>query len=663
MDTVIPGSEKGVVSAGKRRKTFRVIAVCLIAALIAGGVFIYIRTKQADAGTAVEQRTSTVVKGRLVKSIAGSAPVVSSSRSELSPKVTATLQQINCKEGDQVKAGDVLFVLDNTDALLDIENAKNSIEQMQLTIDSTYSSIKGLTVMAPYLGQVTDISVKEGDNINKDGALMTLTDVSKLSVTLPFNSTAVEKVQPGQMAVVYIPELLISVEGNVTYMSSKPYLSESGSAVYNIEITVDNPGSLSEGMQVTAEITAGDTVTDSAGSDTLAYVRKKVIRSEAGGTIAKLNVRENESVDAGDVLVKLENDDLILTSSTNAIKFENLKSQLEIKQKQLDYYTIKAPFDGTITSMGNTSEGDTVKQGEMLAVVSDMSRLEFSIDIDELDISQIVEGQSVEITAEALEDTQSDPLTGKVSNVAMEGSSQNGVTTYPVTVSVDDNAAGKLKTGMNIDAEIYISDKQDVLMVPVEAITKIGNKSFVYVNATGGSAQKSNMENPSAGRPNAGENGSPGSRPVRPGSSQDTDTNSSKGSAVSDPATGSNTIPKAPDSTGNGSQEDGNAVGGQASTSQSTSGRRQGMGKGMGAGTDSYYDGYTMVEVETGISNDTYIEITSGLSEGQKVLLPKTAASSSSTTDERGSQQDRGGDMMGGGGMPMGGMMGGGKGF
>jgi hypothetical protein len=449
-----------------------------------------------------------------------------------------------------------------------------------------------------------------------------------------------------------------------------------------------------------------------------------------------LSVRENEVVDSGDVLVRLENDDILLTSSTNDIKYENLKSQLEIQMKQLEYYTIKAPFDGTITSMGRANEGDTVKQGEMLAVVSDMNRLEFSIDIDELDISQVAAGQQVMITAEAIEESQTEPFTGKVSRVAMEGSSQNGVTTYPVTISVDENAAGKLKTGMNIDAEIYIKDKQDVLMVPVEAVTKIGGRSFVYVSGTVGSTQTGDAANPAAGWRNSGNNNRPGGWPgmgsmpdvdqnsrqntwpdanqdgqqttapdadqdsqqaAAPGAGRDfrqrtapnTDQDNQQAAApeadrnsqqttepgadrnnqqATEPGAEQNsqqparsnvdrnnqqtTIPNFDPNTAPAAPGSGGSDGSGGSGSQNTAGRRTGWNT---ANADPYYEGFVMVEVETGISNDTYIEIISGLSEGQKVLLPKTSTAAT-IGNAGGSQQNRTGGMMGGGGIPMGGM-------
>lgn len=724
MGTVTPGINRISFFRGK---AFRVIAICLAVIIVVGGVFIFLRVRKQNTNNAVEQRTAKVTRGQLVDSIAGSAPVESANRSELSPKVTATLQQINCKEGEQVNKGDVLFVLDNTDALMNIENIQNQIAQMQLTLDSTAGNVSGLTVNAPFSGQVTGIGLKEGDSVNKGGALMTITDVSTLSVTLPFSGTAAEDIALGQRATVYIPDLMLSVEGTVSYRSNKPYTTASGGELYNVDISIRNPGSLNEGMKATAELKAGGTVLDSVESGSLTYKNKKALRSEAGGTVTSINVRENEFVNSGDLLAKLENEDLVLTSSTNNIKMESLKSQLEIQQKQLDYYTIKAPFDGTVTSMGTANAGDTVKQGELLAVVSDMNRLQFSISIDELDISKIAVGQDVNITAEALSDTKTVPLTGKVTKIAMEGDTSNGVTTYPVAVTVDDNAAGKLKTGMNIDAEILVSNKQNVLLIPLEAVTEIGGRSFVYVKGTDsdqsgqtGENNRFGQGNPSDhnwqnGRPGQGntpdqslQNGQPGQsgqdtqtggnrqnwrngtgstsgsgirRSFRggntsgaaigantsgtaigantPGAAKEANTSGAAfGPNSSGTATGVNLPASKPDTSGTSSESkasgaaSGPNASGMASGPNASGAATGASGRSFRQNANSYYNGAVLTEVQTGTSNDTYIEIVGGLSEGQVVVLPKTTASSSTN---RGSGQNSvrngmmGGSFQGGG--------------
>ena len=71
-------------------------------------------------------------------------------------------------------------------------------------------------------------------------------------------------------------------------------------------------------------------------------------------------------------------------------------------------------------------------------------------------------------------------------------------------------------------------------------------------------------------------------------------------------------------------------------------------------------DGYVYVQVETGVSDDSYIEITSGLQEGDTVAYLRAASSESGSMMMGGMPGNMGGGMSGGGGMPSGGGPGGG---
>lgn len=63
----------------------------------------------------------------------------------------------------------------------------------------------------------------------------------------------------------------------------------------------------------------------------------------------------------------------------------------------------------------------------------------FDISIDELDIANISIAQSVLVSLDAVSQTISRPLSGYVTNIAIEVRSDGGVTNYPATISIDGN--------------------------------------------------------------------------------------------------------------------------------------------------------------------------------------------------------------------------------
>ena len=95
-----------------------------------------------------------------------------------------------------------------------------------------------------------------------------------------------------------------------------------------------------------------------------------------------------------------------------------------------------------------------------------MSYLKLDLAVDELDIQSIKVGQQVSITA----DTVDKPLTGYISATSIVGSTSSNSTTYPVTIIIEE--PGDLLPGMNVEASIIISQSQNCLAIPTDAITR-----------------------------------------------------------------------------------------------------------------------------------------------------------------------------------------------
>lgn len=109
---------------------------------------------------------------------------------------------------------------------------------------------------------------------------------------------------------------------------------------------------------------------------------------------------------------------------------------------------LQSPVSGTVTSLVITS-GDTVDSASAIAHITDYSTLQTSINVDELDIIKVKVKQAVEITASAFED---ETFAGVVTAVATEGSSENGVSSFEVTVNITNPKS--LKIGMSTEANI-----------------------------------------------------------------------------------------------------------------------------------------------------------------------------------------------------------------
>lgn len=466
-------------SSKKKKAVFAVIVLIIIIAAAAG--IRYYNLKNSKPASA-RQLTAAVARGDLSVVISGSAPISSAKKYDFTSNVSGTLIKINAKDGDLIKAGDLIFEIDDKDTQLQIKQLKNSIAQAQLNYESKKKDLMASTVTAPIDGEVSDVQVKVGDNLQSNGALLTITDKSKLKLLLPFKNTYRTKLEVGQQARVNVfdttKEELYKVTGVIDSVSSPSYTTADGSEVYNVRIIIENQSSLKEGMVGNAIIEIDGKELESIESSTLSYMDSVTVRTESGGKIDILNVENGQNVKKGDILAEFNNEDLRLDVETSSLKLEDLHTQLETAQEKLLDYKIYAPFDGTFT-LNDIEQGNSIKQGDILGSVANYDIMEFSIDVDELDIAQIEVGQSVNVTIDALEETAEKPLKGTVTKIAVEGSSSNGVSIYPVTIQIEENEL--LKGGMNANAEIIVNQKNDVLYVPVDAVQKRNGKSYVMV--------------------------------------------------------------------------------------------------------------------------------------------------------------------------------------
>ncbi len=157
-------------------------------------------------------------------------------------------------------------------------------------------------------------------------------------------------------------------------------------------------------------------------------------------------------------------------------QLESAQTSLDNTQEEYDNYTITAPISGQVITK-NYKVGDTIERNTSssttVATIYDLSELTFEMSIDELDVLNVEVGQTVEVTADALE---GQTFTGTVTNVSLESSYSNGVTTYPVTVTM--NEMGDLLPGMNVDGVIILDEAEDVLAVPSGALMR-GNQVYV----------------------------------------------------------------------------------------------------------------------------------------------------------------------------------------
>lgn len=166
------------------------------------------------------------------------------------------------------------------------------------------------------------------------------------------------------------------------------------------------------------------------------------------------------------------------------------EAQVENARTQLDYTVIRAPRDGiilqkyvevgTIITSGRSSFAGT-GQGTSIVQLGDCSRMFVEASVDETDIAQVEIGQTVEITLDAYPGELFDGIVTKINPQTVV---EQNVTTIPVTVEIQ-NPDARLKPGMNATCNFIVDRKEDVLVVPTEAVTEEDGRYTVTVMKNG----------------------------------------------------------------------------------------------------------------------------------------------------------------------------------
>ena len=141
------------------------------------------------------------------------------------------------------------------------------------------------------------------------------------------------------------------------------------------------------------------------------------------------------------------------------------KAALDRAEQNLKYAIIRSPIDGTVTDR-SIEEGQTVAASfatpTLFTIAQDLSKMEIKALVDESDIGQIKEGQSVRFTVQAYPEKT---FTGKVKQVRVQPTTTANVVNYTVIISAQ-NDENLLLPGMTATVDFIIESRQDVLLVP-----------------------------------------------------------------------------------------------------------------------------------------------------------------------------------------------------
>lgn len=579
-----------------KKRIIIIIAAVLVVALL---LFFILGGKGNGDAEAQAYTEAAAMRMDITETIEQSGVVEPYERYEITSLVKGEIMESPFEEGDLVQEGDTLYRIDDEDAQLTIEKTQNSIEKAQMNLDETNKDILKLNIYATANGKLTNFDLNIGDTVS-GGPVATIINTDVLTVDIPFAVQDFGMISVGDSVTITSALYMTTLPGRVIHKyDAAAGNGGDGSVLKNVEIEISNPGALAAGTTFAATVHTSYGDVNSAGSGMVGGGTETTIKADVSGTVVSLPVKEGDYVKKGQLLVALKSDSLANSRKSNELNLKDSRLSLKSNQKTLENYNITSPISGTVITK-NSKAGDKIDNSNsqtVMMVVADMSKMKFTISVDELDIAKIALGQKAIVDADALPD---ESFEAEVTSISSEGtSSGDGVTTFTVELTI--NEPGSLKSGMNVNANILINEAKDAIAIPEDALMGInGTKARVLVKTVGSKSEKTRDEKrdmPETGR----KTGMPkGNMPEMPDRSADKDN------------------------------------------------------------MRNMPEDCEMREIEVGISNGSYIEVVSGLSESEVVVyIPSTAGASDPFTMMM--RRMHGGGMPGGGGMPNGGGMPGGR--
>lgn len=299
----IIGKIKAALIATKKWVFEHKIISFLTLAAILGGMYYY--QKQDAQETITPPETAKVQSGDIKIVVTGSGQVQAKNQVDLRPQAAGDgldILEVKVKNDQEVEKGQIIAVLDSSDAKekirdaqLSLENAKLdlksaekkykqtkenyeddkvdkydkkvskynrdsaqvNVQQKEVNLNNAYNDLSDYTIKAPFSGIVTGLSVEAGDSIARDETLASII-TEELIAEISLNEIDAAQVQAGNQATLTFDALDGKTIIGTVFKIDTIGKVEQGVVSYNLEIEFDSFASdlnlLKPGMSVNTEI-------------------------------------------------------------------------------------------------------------------------------------------------------------------------------------------------------------------------------------------------------------------------------------------------------------------------------------------------------------------------------------------------------------------------
>lgn len=345
-------SDKGFKAFCKRRKKWLIGAgvAAAVVLVIVGTVFFFWNRMDPLMG----YTQTYVAKGNVIKTMAAGGNVEPNARYDITSLVSGTITETPLNAGEQVRAGELVYKIDDTNAQLAVQMAENDVKRAKVD-DSDSGSSQQLRIYANASGTISDLNISAGSSIT-GGKIATITQANGTEFAL-------------------IPNVTGTVQSvNVRNGSTV----ESGQVVATLKS--DGSGSSKEGREL--DIASCELALEQANKE----LEKYKIAAPIDGTILVKNAKIGDNVNANQT-----DKPLMVIADMSKMKFNIEVDELEIWNIELGQTVVITAnalpgqtFSGEITNIAGEGEkkGDGVTAYAVEITISDPGKIKSGMNVD-----------------------------------------------------------------------------------------------------------------------------------------------------------------------------------------------------------------------------------------------------------------------------------------
>jgi HlyD family secretion protein len=462
--------------------------VFVLIILLAGAGF-YFRSslagligRQSTAQARTDQAESTVT----IRPAADSAQVSAAGNIALTSQQAVVLQaegiitQVPVKAGDEVAAGDLLVALDTTNLERAVQQAELDLAVKQADLDlllqpATPADIASAQAsLASAQEKLTELQA--GPKVAELAAAEAALTAAQASYqTLMAGKTEAELTQlAAEMHKAYVTLQQAQEAYNKIAFQSNIGSTQQAMDLQNATIDYDTAKAAYE--QATAPPTQADI------QAALKAIKDAQSQLEAlQPTQADLAAAQAEVASAEATLANLTDGPTAAERRAAEIAVKQAQLTLDEAKANLAQAKLLAPSTGTVITVG-VEVGQQATTGLSAVTLADLTALELTINVAEVDIPRVEIGQPAQITIDALPDRA---FSGVVSRIAPSSTSEGGVVNYPVTVRLHNLELAGVRPGMTAVATLANEHAKPGWLVPTNALQEFEGETSVTVVRNG----------------------------------------------------------------------------------------------------------------------------------------------------------------------------------